>query len=279
MATNTYYDSNPPMAQEQEQHLLAHSAPPSGHQLQQPPPLKSLHLAAHIDYHHDQASSEKFEDLQHAQQEDAHIKAHIRRFRILSRTLSFLISIGVLVPITMTLIKFLHTRAIHHDVTRADGTTISRTAWAKDSKAWPTYLYFSTAAVSALLDFSTLFSYRFGVSKANSASSVASVFSWVTMLGNLVMWCVAAGVYRNEKDKHGKSDDLWGWTCSAGARAIQKEFAGEFDFNRFCDVQSASWYVGLVQVAAGLLTLVGYVLVCRRERSKRRLTRWLAAAS
>ncbi|KAJ4347679.1 hypothetical protein N0V95_005222 [Ascochyta clinopodiicola] len=205
MAANSYYHGSTPIAHEQQQHLLAYSAPPSGHQPHQSSPLKPLHLATHTDYHHGQASSEKFADLQHAQQEDAHLKARIRRFRILSRILSFLISIGVLIPITLTLTKFLHTRTIHHDVTLADGTTHSRTAWAKDSRAWPTYSYFGVAATSTLLNFSTIFSYRFGVSKANSVSYVSSVFGWGVMLGNFVVWCVAAEVYRGEKDKHGKS--------------------------------------------------------------------------
>ncbi|XPS68290.1 hypothetical protein M3J09_000582 [Ascochyta lentis] len=273
MAANSYYNGNIPMAHEQEQHLLAHSVPPSGHQSNQSPPLKPLHLVPQTNYQHGQASFEKFEDLQHAQQEDAHLKARIRRFRMLSRVLSFVISIGVLAPITMTLTKFLHTQNVYHNVSHSDGTTVSRTAWAKDSKVWPTYSYFGVAAISVILNFSTIFSYRFGISKANSFSYITSMFSWAVMLGNLVVWSVAAGVYRSEKDKHGKSNDLWGWTCSPGARAIQKEFAGEIDFNRFCNVQSASWYVGLVQVAASLLTVVVYVLVFRRRESKRRVQR------
>jgi hypothetical protein len=127
------------------------------------------------------------------------------------------ISIGVLTPIAMTVVKFLHTQNIYRTVTHADGTTVSRTAWAKDSKLWPTWFYFGVAATSVVLNFSTIFSYFFGVSKANTASYITSVFTWVIMLGNLVVWVVAAGVYRNEKDKGGHSNDLWGWTCSAGS--------------------------------------------------------------
>jgi hypothetical protein len=169
----------------------------------------------------------------------------------------------------MTLIKFLRTQNTYRTITHLDGTTTSRTPWAHDSKVWPTWSYFATAALSVIFNFSTLFSYHFGVSKANTASQVASVFSWIVMLGNLVVWSVAAGMYRGEKDKGGKSNDLWGWTCSAGARAIQKEFAGDIDFDRFCGVQSTSWYVGLVQVGASLLTVVVYALVILRWRRRR----------
>lgn len=92
-----------------------------------------------------------------------------------------------------------------------------------------------------MLNFATVFAYRFGIEKANVASYITSTFSWIVILGNLIVWSVAAGVYRNEKDKGGKSDDLWGWTCSAGARAIQKEFVGEVDFDRFCNIQVCSF--------------------------------------
>ncbi|KAF1839568.1 hypothetical protein BDW02DRAFT_526 [Decorospora gaudefroyi] len=171
----------------------------------------------------------------------------------------------------MTLVKFLRTQNTYRTVVLPDGTSESRTAWARDTRAWPTWMYFAVAAVSVLLNFATVFSYKFGVEKANTASYVTSGFSWVVMVGNLVVWSVAAGMYRGEKDKDGKSDDLWGWTCSAGARAIQQEFAKEVDFNRFCNVQSVSWYIGLVQAGAALLTVVIYVMAFMRRRSKRKV--------
>jgi hypothetical protein len=98
-------------------------------------------------------------------------------------------------------------------------------------------MYLGVAAVSVLLNLVTMLSYKFGVGKANIASFITSIFSWVNILGNFVVWCVAVGIYRAEKDKNGKSNDIWGWTCSAGARAIQKEFVGDIDFARYCNVQ------------------------------------------
>jgi hypothetical protein len=171
----------------------------------------------------------------------------------------------------MTMIRFLKTRSTYRTITRPDGTTTTRTAWANESKLWPTYAYFGVAVVSTFLNFATIFSYRAGVRRANSVSYVTSLFSWAVMLANVVVWSVAAGVYRNEKDKHGKSNDLWGWTCSPLAQAIQKEFAGEVDFNRYCNVQSASWYVGLLQAGAAVFTVGIYVLVSRRRKSKRKV--------
>ncbi|CAN9087560.1 unnamed protein product [Alternaria sp. RS040] len=176
-------------------------------------------------------------DLEEAEIEDRHLKTRIRKLRIVSRTLALFISIAVLVPTALTLYKFLSTRTIYRTVALPSGQSVSRTPWAHNTRAWPTYMYFGVAAVSVLLNFTTMFSYKFGIEKANVASVVTSTFSWINLIGNFVVWCVAAGLYRAEKDKNGKSNDLWGWTCSAGARAIQKEFVGDIDFGRYCNVQ------------------------------------------
>lgn len=98
-------------------------------------------------------------------------------------------------------------------------------------------MYFLVAAISVVLNFVIIIAYSFGTKKANKAATVATVFTWAVMLGNLAVWCVAAALYRTEKDKDGKSNDLWGWTCSPLAREIQKEFAHEVDFDKFCNVQ------------------------------------------
>ncbi|KAJ4365828.1 hypothetical protein N0V83_008449 [Neocucurbitaria cava] len=203
--------------------------------------MKPMHFVGHNELaeYHNAPTFQDFEHLKVAQKDDAQLKARIRHLRLLSRILAFAISLAVLVPITMTLVKFLTTKNTYRDViTTSTGETASRTAWAHNSKTWPTFVYFGVAVVSALLDFGTVISYMFGgVEQANAASHVASVFSWIIMVGNFVVWTVAAAMYRVEKNRNGKSNDLWGWTCSAGARAIQKEFAGEVDFSRYCTVQ------------------------------------------
>jgi len=140
----------------------------------------------------------------------------------------------------------LTTKDIYLDVPQPDGTVISRNAWAKNSKTWPTYTYFAVAAVSVLLHFTIIISYWFSVQHANAAATVTSVFTWVVLVGNLVVWSVAAGLYRGEKDKGGKSNDLWGWTCSAAAHQIQDIFQDQVNFNNFCNVQVSDRLFGAV---------------------------------
>ncbi|PVI07038.1 hypothetical protein DM02DRAFT_649369 [Periconia macrospinosa] len=211
-----------------------------------------------------------FEGMDNVYQEDAQLKARIRRLRLISRVASTVISIAVLVPITITLHKFLTTKNVFRDVRRDDGTVVNRNPWFKDTKEWPTYMYFAVAAISTTLNFCVLVSYlRGGVESANKSAYVSSFFSWAIMLGNLIVWCVAAALYRTEK----ATDDIWGWACSPLARKIQKEFADQIDFQQSCTVQSTSWYIGLAQVGAAALTVFTYILVIRRKKTKSKINR------
>ncbi|KAH7394232.1 hypothetical protein DE146DRAFT_661185 [Phaeosphaeria sp. MPI-PUGE-AT-0046c] len=281
MAANAYYNQQ---AQYDRQHLLSPGMsspalsspgfPSPGLSSGQPSPLKSTHV-----FYQDEQTSyqptaqfQNLEKLNDAANQDIILKSRIRRLRVVSRAVAFVISIGVLVPLLMTLIKFEQTKDVYQTVV-VNGKPISRTAWAKDSRTWPTYVYFGVAAISTLLNAGTMLSYCCSVEKANVASYVTSTFSWIVLVGNLAVWAAAAAVYKKEKEKtvQGKHTDLWGWTCSGPAKQIQKEFAQQVDFNQYCVIQSASWYIGLAQVGAALLTIVIYVFVYMRTKSKKRL--------
>jgi hypothetical protein len=172
----------------------------------------------------------------------------------------------------MTLVKYLSTRTTFRPIALPDGETKTRTAWAQDSKTWPTYTYFAVALLSSTLHCATLLSHYFGTTAhGNTASYITSAYTWIELAGNLVVWGVAAGMYRAEKDRGGKSNDLWGWTCSAAARAVQKEFAQDVDFNAYCEMQSVSFYVGCVQVGNAVVVVGTYGLVWMRWRARKRV--------
>jgi hypothetical protein len=170
----------------------------------------------------------------------------------------------------MTLQKFLSTNQIFKTVDTPTGPVV-RTAWALKTKAWPTYMYFSIAATSFFLNCVTLVAYLWSVKRANTFNNMSTIFNTFIAVANLVVWAVAAGLYRFEKGvtEDGKHNDLWGWTCSAAAQSIQHAFQDEVPFDRFCQVQSSSWYAGMVQVGAMLLTVVIWCLAGRRKKTKK----------
>ncbi|KAG9385922.1 hypothetical protein A1F94_002672 [Pyrenophora tritici-repentis] len=232
MSAQPQYSTN--HLHETQRHLLSPTLSSPGFSSGHPSPLM-----------HQGPPSPDFDAIKKAQKEDARLKSLIRRLRIISRTLAFLLSLGVLIPITLTLTKFLSTKETYRTVTLADGTSNTRTAWAKNTRPWPTYMYFSVAVVSTILHAVTLLAYCCSVGKANTVNTVTSVFSWIVMLGNVGVWAAAVGVYRASK--------------------IQVEFEGVLDFEKYCSVQSVSWFVGLAQAGAAVLTVVVYVLVWARR--------------
>lgn len=171
------------------------------------------------------------------------LKKRIRALKVISRILSTLLSIAVFVPIAMTFQVYLSTRNTYKDVRQPDGSSVSRTAWAKDSVVWPTVMYFAVALVSLVLNAVILVAYLRSVGTANLAATVATGFNWIVIFGNMVVWGVAVVVYRVEK----KDDDLWGWTCGSAAETLQDVFKTEVNFDKYCTVQVSCDGLGSLQ--------------------------------
>jgi hypothetical protein len=163
------------------------------------------------------------------------LKYRIRVLKLVSRLVATGISLAVFVPIAMTFNVFLQTRDTFRTVDTAT-TSDYRTAWAKQTNPWPTYMYFSVALASLFLNACIVVAYSRSIKLANIAATTSTVFEWLVILSNLIVWIVAVTLYRTEKDKGGKPNDLWGWTCSDAARLIQHAFE-EVDFNRYCGIQ------------------------------------------
>lgn len=72
--------------------------------------------------------------------------------------------------------------------------------------------------------------YLISLKKANAISSVQSVASVIIELAHIIIWIVAAVLYR--VGKTGK--DLWGWACSPLAKNIQPSFNNVVHFNQVC---------------------------------------------
>jgi len=206
------------------------------------------------------------------QYEDQALKMRIRGLRLVSRTLTTVLSLGAFVPIALTLKVFLSTRGDFRDaLNTSTGLVTRRNAWSKDSKDWPTYLYFGVSATSLLLNLIIMMAYFYSVRMANLAATISTVWEWTVILFNFGFWLFGVIIYRLEKDKNGISNDIWGWTCSSGAQDVQEAFKDLIDFEKMCNVQSSSWYIGLIQVGSLIVTVSVYYFVFTRRRVQRRV--------
>ncbi|KAI7551467.1 hypothetical protein KC331_g2531 [Hortaea werneckii] len=207
-------------------------------------------------------------ELQRIEARDRRMKIWIRILKFLERILSLILSILTLIPLVMTLIKFLQTRDIYFTV---DGT--QRTAWAKNSITWYTYLYTAVAGISCLFNAAVILTYISGVQRANAVGDVASKWEYLVQGSQIIVWAVSAGIYRYGREPvDGKFRDLWGWTCSQDAAALQAA-VDDVNFGKYCGLQTASFNLGISNVAQAVLALVLYIFVFVRVRSKERVQR------
>jgi hypothetical protein len=138
---------------------------------------------------------------------DQRLKQRIRVLRLVSRVIALVLSFATLVPQTMTLAKFLMTK---NEFFVVDGQ--ERTAWAKDSRAWYTYMYFGVSLTSFVFDLAIVVSYCRGIKKANKVAAIATWWITTVQVGHVVVWIVSAAIYRYGKiPVDGKFRDLWGW--------------------------------------------------------------------
>ncbi|GAB1736194.1 hypothetical protein NU219Hw_g6868t1 [Hortaea werneckii] len=170
--------------------------------------------------------------LQRIEARDSRVKLWIRILKFLERILSLVLSVLTLIPLVMTLVKFFQTKDIYFTV---DGT--QRTAWAKNSITWYTYLYTAVAAISCLFNTAIILAYISGVRRANAMVDVASKWEYLVQGSQVVVWAVSAGIYRYGREPvDGKFRDLWGWTCSQDALAMQA-VVDDVDFEKYCGLQ------------------------------------------
>ncbi|KAK3045213.1 hypothetical protein LTS18_014312, partial [Coniosporium uncinatum] len=219
------------------------------------------------------------------------LKSRICLLKLLSRLLAACLSLATLIPLSFTLYKYLSTRNLVRDVTTVVGETpldqqselltTMRTSWPTDPLLWPTYTYFGVAAFSTLANVLVFIYYGWNIGFANTVRTVNSVFSHAVYILNILLWSAGVVLYRLQREAvisgmnaNGGNDaaarDLWSYTCSADARALQRANAfPEIDYADYCRSQGYGWYTGLAQAGSSLVLFVVYLWCLSRVRGRR----------
>ncbi|MCJ1275447.1 hypothetical protein MMC21_003250, partial [Puttea exsequens] len=114
-----------------------------------------------------------------------------------------------------------------------DNLRDGRNAWPKHPKLWPTFMLLAASGITLMLSFATLLAYCCFYDKARRSWKL-TVVKYVIHIG---AWFVVSFLYRYEKSLHNVDNDLWGWTCSKEADALQQAFDGVVDFSGLCSTQ------------------------------------------
>ena len=154
------------------------------------------------------------------------LKRYLRIGKIITKIITILFSTVMFVIMLYLLIKKQQT----NDTIRG-----ARTAWPAQTKLWPTIMMLAGSGLTLLLSLITLLAYCCtSFSEKMRRSWKLTVLKYAVHIG---AWLAISTLYRYEKGLHGVDDDLWGWTCSAKAAAIQGEFQGVVNFSSLCSAQ------------------------------------------
>jgi hypothetical protein len=114
--------------------------------------------------------------------------------------------------------------------TKNDSGAGRNTPWAESPKVWPTYMLAAASGVTLVV---TIFAL---VALCCSKASGGNTKIWTVVLKyafHIISWLIVSVIYRVSKT----GDDLWGWSCSAKAAAIQDAFKSELNFSSLCNLQ------------------------------------------
>ncbi|CAD6572330.1 MAG: hypothetical protein ASARMPREDX12_005118 [Alectoria sarmentosa] len=181
------------------------------------------------------------------------LKRYLRIVQIITKTITILFSTIMFAIMIFMVIKYQTTK---------DEIRGGRTAWPKQPKLWPTFMLLVGAGFTLLLSFITLLSYCCAFDKARRSWKL-TVLKYMIHIG---AWLVISALYRYEKSTNGVNNDLWGWSCSTEATALQPEFSGVVNFSSLCSVQSRSWEVSIAEVVAKILFAIGHFVIYRKTR-------------
>ena len=161
------------------------------------------------------------------------LKRYLRIGKIISKVITVLFSAIMFAIMLFMVIKY---------QTSNGEVRGGRTAWPKQPRLWPTAMLLIGAGFTLLLSCITLLSYCCAFTKARRSWNF-TVVKYVVHIG---AWLTISTLYRYEKSTHGVNNDLWGWSCSTKAAALQSEFNGVVNFSSLCSVQVrhealASW--------------------------------------
>ena len=106
--------------------------------------------------------------------------------------------------------------------------------WPKNPKLWPTLLLAVASGLTLLLTVGSLLSQICKtLRRSGQTAKGRPLVTTVKYAVHIGTWACVAVAYRLGKT----GDDLWGWSCSDSADAIQKAFENDVNFSSLCKLQ------------------------------------------
>ncbi|MCJ1395191.1 hypothetical protein MMC18_008074 [Xylographa bjoerkii] len=208
------------------------------------------------------AQSPMSPEFQKLHEQDIKIKHRVRILRFVSRLISTVLSAYMVASMAYALSMYFTTR----NYTLNGGGH----PWAPNTVLWPTYMVLAIAAVTMMMNLITLCFYCCGVDAANKSSKIMGYLGYIVMAVHAVVWAITTGLFKMANI----GNDLWGFSCSAEADAIQGQVESLLNFNDLCMVQQGTWVVTIIETVSYIILLIIYIYAARRLMHKRRLSKF-----
>jgi len=199
------------------------------------------------------------QQAQRRMEQDEKLKANIRRFRFVVRTLNLGCSIVVIALITSNFTVFNETRFALNN----SGNPL----WGSEGvKTWPTTVLLCVACVSSFLSIIILLSYLKSIRWANRLAVAHATISVAAGLFLLFFWALSVGIF-NVHDKSG-TPDLWSHSCT---QKTAGQNSSQVNWSQMCLEQSWCSVCGILSIVFEVLILTTFLLIYLRRRSKRQV--------
>jgi len=208
------------------------------------------------------------QELERVQQKDAINQRRLKRATFVGRVISVILAAYMVASMTYALVKYMTTK----DKTLSDGSH----PWSAHTVLWPTLMILGTSGVTLLMNTITLCFYFKSAEAADMSDTVMTYLGYAITLTHGIIWAINMGLFKMANT----GNDLWGWSCGPTADEIQSEVKSFLNFNILCTVQSGTFYVGIVETIAYLITFITYVYMAiafMNKRRSRRLQQQLAS--
>ncbi|MCJ1406169.1 hypothetical protein MMC19_000234 [Ptychographa xylographoides] len=199
------------------------------------------------------------EQYERAQQKDLAIKRRIRNLTFLSRVISVILSGFMVGSMAYALYMYQTTK----DMTLSGG----QHPWSPQTVLWPTFMVLSTAGVTFIMNIIILSAYMCGAMAADKTSTIMGYIGYGITAIHVVVWVINAGLFKMAFTGR----DLWGFSCSTEADALQAQVKSVLNYTTLCQIQTGTWITAIIETISYLILFIGYIFVAYQFMHSRRL--------
>ena len=105
--------------------------------------------------------------------------------------------------------------------------------WSPQTVLWPTFMVLSTAGVTFIMNIIILSAYMCGAMAADKTSTIMGYIGYGITAIHVVVWVINAGLFKMAFTGR----DLWGFSCSTEADALQAQVKSVLNYTTLCQIQ------------------------------------------